>query len=89
MLAALPKPLTARRLQQYGPNRIERRQQASHLRELARQFTHPLALLLWMVIAVLFFKWHSAEEQNDREARHWRELERELDQGQNSMRWTG
>jgi putative membrane protein len=45
--------------------------------------------LLWMVIAVLFFKWHSAEEQNDREARHWRDLERELDQGHDSMRWTG
>ena len=46
-------------------------------------------LLLWMVITVLFFKWHTAEEQNDRDARHWRELERELDQGHDSMRWTG
>ena len=36
-------------------------------------------LLLWMVIAVLFFKWHSAEEENDRQARHWRALERELE----------
>jgi hypothetical protein len=44
-------------------------------------------LLLWMVIAVLFFKWHSAEEQNDRDARRWRQLERELEQ--DPMRWTG
>ena len=36
-------------------------------------------LLLWMIIAVLFFRWHSAEEENDRQARHWRALERELD----------
>ncbi|HZI37012.1 MAG TPA: cytochrome c oxidase assembly protein, partial [Acidimicrobiia bacterium] len=34
-------------------------------------------LLLWLIIAVLFFKWHAAEEENDREARHWRDLERE------------
>jgi len=57
-------------------------------------------LLLWMVIAVLFFKWHSAEEENDRQARHWRALERELDgelpggpgvsPGTNeTMRWSG
>src|SRR5206468_1868489 len=47
--------------------------------------------LLWMVIAVLFFKWHAAEEENDRQARHWRDLERELDQGRETdpMRWTG
>jgi len=57
-------------------------------------------LLLWMVIAVLFFRWHSAEEENDRQARRWRALERELDGGQpggpgaspgndRPMRWTG
>jgi putative membrane protein len=48
-------------------------------------------LLLWMVIAVLFFKWHAAEEENDRQARRWRALERELDEGRetNPMRWTG
>jgi len=45
--------------------------------------------LLWMVIAVLFFKWHAAEEENDRQARHWRDLERELDQGRDPTRWTG
>jgi magnesium-transporting ATPase (P-type) len=36
----------ARRLEQHGPNEIRRRQGASRLRELGRQFTHPLALLL-------------------------------------------
>ena len=36
-----------RRLRQYGPNEIQRRRRRSHLRDLARQFTHPLALLLW------------------------------------------
>ena len=45
-------------------------------------------LLLWMVIAVLFFKWNSAEEENERQARHWRDLERELE-GRDPMRWTG
>ena len=48
-----------------------------------------IAVLLWMVIAVLFFKWHAAEEENDRQARHWRDLERELDQGRDPTRWTG
>jgi len=42
----------ARRLEQYGPNEIRRREQRSRLRDLAAQFTHPLALLLW-VAAVL------------------------------------
>jgi calcium-translocating P-type ATPase len=37
----------ARRLQQFGPNEIRRQQRRSHARDLARQFTHPLALLLW------------------------------------------
>jgi putative membrane protein len=47
-------------------------------------------LLLWLVIAVLFFKWHAAEEENDREARHWRDLEREIDgTTRDPMRWTG
>jgi calcium-translocating P-type ATPase len=36
-----------RRLAQFGPNEITRRAEASRARELARQFTHPLALLLW------------------------------------------
>ena len=44
-----------RRLEQYGPNEIRRREGAGHLRDLMRQFTHPLALLLWgaAVLAVL------------------------------------
>ncbi len=43
-----------RRLQQFGPNRIERRQAQSALRALAAQFTHPLALLLWVAAALAF-----------------------------------
>lgn len=42
----------ARRLEQHGPNAIERRRGPSHLRDLARQFTHPLALLLWVAAAL-------------------------------------
>jgi calcium-translocating P-type ATPase len=38
----------ARRLAQHGPNEIRRRERSSRLRELAAQFTHPLALLLWV-----------------------------------------
>ena len=41
-----------RRLQQYGANEIRRREERSHLRDLARQFTHPLALLLWAAAAL-------------------------------------
>src|SRR5512144_1993886 len=43
---------TQRRLQQYGPNEIRRREQRSHARDLSRQFTHPLALLLWAAAAL-------------------------------------
>jgi magnesium-transporting ATPase (P-type) len=44
-----------RRLMQYGPNEIRRREGAGHVRALAQQFTHPLALLLWAaaVLAVV------------------------------------
>ena len=42
----------ARRLEQHGPNEIRRREGPGHLRELARQFTHPLALLLWAAAAL-------------------------------------
>jgi calcium-translocating P-type ATPase len=41
-----------RRLEQFGANRIERRGRQSRLVELARQFTHPLALLLWLAAAL-------------------------------------
>ena len=40
----------ARRREQHGPNEIQRRQGSSRLREFARQFTHPLALLLWVAV---------------------------------------
>ncbi|HEX5989847.1 MAG TPA: cation-transporting P-type ATPase [Solirubrobacterales bacterium] len=36
-----------RRLLTYGPNRLERRHGRRWPKQLARQFTHPLALLLW------------------------------------------
>ncbi len=45
----------ARRLVIYGPNRIETHHPAQWPRELLRQVTHPLALLLWLgaVLAVV------------------------------------
>jgi calcium-translocating P-type ATPase len=43
-----------RRLIVYGPNALERRGRRRWWRELARQFTHPLALLLW---AAAGFAW--------------------------------
>jgi calcium-translocating P-type ATPase len=41
-----------RRLEQHGPNEIQRREQRSRVRDLAAQFTHPLALLLWVASAL-------------------------------------
>ena len=41
-----------RRLVQYGPNELSRRGGVRWPRELARQFTHPLALLLWAAAAL-------------------------------------
>ncbi len=43
---------TARRLEHYGPNELVRRARREWPRELARQFTHPLALLLWLAAAL-------------------------------------
>jgi len=43
-----------RRLTQYGSNELERRRSAQWPRELARQFTHPLALLLWAAALLSF-----------------------------------
>ena len=43
-----------RRLEQHGPNEIRRHKGTSHLREFARQFTHPLALLLWAAAILAF-----------------------------------
>jgi calcium-translocating P-type ATPase len=41
-----------RRLLSHGPNRLERRKRRGWPRELGRQFTHPLALLLWGAAAL-------------------------------------
>jgi len=43
-----------RRLAQYGPNVLSRRGHARWPREIARQLTHPLALLLWVAAALSF-----------------------------------
>ena len=42
-----------RRLLQYGPNSLRRRGKRRWPAELARQFTHPLALLLWLAAGLL------------------------------------
>jgi magnesium-transporting ATPase (P-type) len=42
----------ARRLVVFGPNRLERRASRTWPRDLAHQFTHPLALLLWGAAAL-------------------------------------
>ncbi len=43
-----------RRLIQYGPNKLEQRRGAQWPRDLVRQFTHPLALLLWAAALMSF-----------------------------------
>ncbi len=43
-----------RRLVQHGPNELRRRGGARWPRELARQLTHPLALLLWLAAGLSF-----------------------------------
>jgi magnesium-transporting ATPase (P-type) len=52
-----PEGLTTReaqrRLLQYGPNSLQRRHKRRWPAELARQFTHPLALLLWLAAGLL------------------------------------
>jgi calcium-translocating P-type ATPase len=50
--AGLSSREAGRRLEQHGPNAIERRRGPSHVRDLALQFTHPLALLLWVAAAL-------------------------------------
>ncbi|WP_240492183.1 cation-transporting P-type ATPase, partial [Mycobacterium alsense] len=42
-----------RRLLQHGPNTLRRRQRRRWPTELAHQFTHPLALLLWLAAGLL------------------------------------
>ena len=44
----------ARRLAQYGPNELRRRGGRRWPRELGRQLTHPLALLLWLAAALSY-----------------------------------
>ena len=55
-LGTTPHGLTsreaARRLTAYGPNELRRRGGRTWPRDLARQFTHPLALLLWAAAAL-------------------------------------
>lgn len=50
----LPEREAARRLVAYGPNELTRRGGTSWPRELLRQFTHPLALLLFLAAALAF-----------------------------------
>jgi calcium-translocating P-type ATPase len=44
-----------RRIEQYGPNELRRRGGRRWPGELARQFTHPLALLLWAAALLAWF----------------------------------
>ncbi|OXM50395.1 cation-translocating P-type ATPase [Amycolatopsis alba] len=44
----------ARRLVVYGPNELSRRGHRDWPRQLLRQFTHPLALLLWLAAGLAF-----------------------------------
>ena len=44
-----------RRVVVYGPNELVRRHRTSWPGELARQVTHPLALLLWLAAALAVF----------------------------------
>ncbi len=57
-LRARPEGLSAReaerRLVAYGPNELTRRGGRRWPRQLARQVTHPLALLLWVAAALAF-----------------------------------
>ena len=57
-LRSSPRGLSAReaqrRLAQYGPNELRRRGEARWPGELARQLTHPLALLLWVAAGLSF-----------------------------------
>jgi calcium-translocating P-type ATPase len=50
--AGLSSREAARRLLSHGPNRLERRHGRRWPKQLARQFTHPLALLLWGAAAL-------------------------------------
>ncbi|BCJ34025.1 magnesium-transporting ATPase [Actinocatenispora thailandica] len=55
-LRSSPRGLTsreaARRLTRYGPNTLRQQSSRHWVRDLAAQFTHPLALLLWLAAAL-------------------------------------
>jgi magnesium-transporting ATPase (P-type) len=57
-LRARPDRLSSReaerRLVAYGPNELRQRARSDWPRELAAQFTHPLALLLWVAAGLAF-----------------------------------
>ena len=57
-LRSRPEGLTereaARRLVAYGPNELTRRGGRRWLKELVKQFVHPLALLLWAASVLAF-----------------------------------
>ncbi|HWA54011.1 MAG TPA: cation-transporting P-type ATPase, partial [Solirubrobacterales bacterium] len=50
--SGLTERAAERRLLSHGPNQLERRGKRNPLRELGRQLTHPLALLLWGAAAL-------------------------------------
>jgi calcium-translocating P-type ATPase len=50
--SGLPEREAQRRLVRYGPNELRRGRRTSWVRQLVRQFTHPLALLLWAAAAL-------------------------------------
>ena len=52
-----------RRLQTYGPNRIEQRRGESLLMSFLKQFTHFFAVILWVAAALAFLAEWSAPGQ--------------------------
>lgn len=55
----------ARRLITFGPNELRRRVGRTWPRELARQFTHPLALLLWAPRPFRHWRWGASRPSLD------------------------
>ncbi len=53
----------ARRLHEYGENRIAQVRRKSILLEFAKEFTHFFALILWLAAALAFFAEHQAPGQ--------------------------
>ncbi len=50
----LPSPEAARRLAEFGPNRVEELKREPMLLRFARQFTHFFALILWLAAGLAF-----------------------------------